>query len=46
MNKIQIRNKIDNPAEYDYEYFYCQFGEYEENLDQRIKSKEKINFRT
>jgi hypothetical protein len=44
-NKIhsQIRNKIEKPEEYDYEYFYCQFGEYEENEKERFLSKQKIN---
>ncbi len=44
-NKIhsQIRNKIINPEEYDYEYFYCHFGKYQDVTEERLKSKEKIN---
>ena len=44
-NKIhsQIRNKIGKTERYDYEYFYCHFGEYETDKLLRIKSREKTN---
>jgi hypothetical protein len=44
-NKIhsQIRNKIEKPEDYEYEYFYCHFGEYEENIEERFLSKQRIN---
>ena len=44
-NKVhsQIRNKIEKPEEYDYEYFYCQFGKYEDDIEIRFVSKQKIN---
>lgn len=44
-NKIhsQIRNKIDKTEDYNYEYFYCHFGEYEKNEKQRIINRKKIN---
>lgn len=44
-NKVhsQIRNKIDNPEEYDYEYYYCHFDEYEEDCPKRSETREKIN---
>ena len=44
-NKVhsQIRNKIEKPEEYDYEYFYCQFGKYEDDIKIRFVNKQKIN---
>ncbi|MBB4804363.1 hypothetical protein HNP37_004450 [Flavobacterium nitrogenifigens] len=44
-NKIhsQIRNKLNNPEEYNYEYFYCHFGKYDDPTKNIVKSKEKIN---
>jgi hypothetical protein len=44
-NKIhsQIRNKIGKTQNYDYEYFYCHFGQYETDQLLRIKSCEKTN---
>lgn len=44
-NKIhsQIRNRIGETENYDYEYFYCHFGEYELNKENRVKSREKTN---
>ncbi|MFH6993688.1 hypothetical protein [Flavobacterium sp. FlaQc-48] len=44
-NKIhsQIRNKVERPEEYEYEYFYCQFGKYEDEAEKRFESKQKIN---
>ena len=44
-NKIhsQIRNRIGNTENYDYEYFYCHFGAYETDKTLRIKSREKTN---
>jgi hypothetical protein len=44
-NKIhsQIRNKIGVTENYDYEYFYCHFGEYDSEKKTRVLSREKIN---
>ncbi|OBX22194.1 MULTISPECIES: hypothetical protein [Bizionia] len=44
-NKIhsQIRNRIGKTEDYNYEYFYCHFGEYELNQESRIKSRQKTN---
>lgn len=44
-NKIhsQIRNRIGKTEDYNYEYFYCHFGEYELNQKSRIKSRQKTN---
>ncbi|QOD61111.1 hypothetical protein H9I45_01325 [Polaribacter haliotis] len=46
-NKIhsQIRNEIKETENYDYEYFYCHFGEYEndENKHLRINSRKKTD---
>lgn len=44
-NKIhsQIRNKIGVTENYDYEYFYCHFGEYEMDMASRVASREKTN---
>lgn len=44
-NKIhsQIRNKIGETENYDYEYFYCHFGEYETDGETRNVSREKTN---
>lgn len=44
-NKIhsQIRNKIDTPELYDYEYFYCHFDEYNEGCPNRSGTREKVN---
>ena len=44
-NKIhsQIRNKIGKTENYDYEYFYCHFGNYESDENLKIKSRNKTN---
>ena len=44
-NKIhsQIRNRIGTTENYDYEYFYCHFGEYEIDNETRKTSREKTN---
>lgn len=44
-NKIhsQIRNKIEIPELYDYEYFYCHFDEYIEGCDSRTETRKKVN---
>lgn len=44
-NKIhsQIRNRISETQNYDYEYFYCHFGQYETDKLLRAKSCEKTN---
>ena len=44
-NKIhsQIRNKITETENYDYEYFYCHFGAYETDEIKRKGSRDKIN---
>lgn len=44
-NKIhsQIRNKIGETENYDYDYFYCHFGKYESDEKLRIKSRDKTN---
>lgn len=42
-NKLhsQIRNKIGNTEDYNYEYHYAHFGEYKE--ESRIQDKDRIN---
>lgn len=44
-NKIhsQIRNKLGNTENYNYEYYYCHFNEYESDKKLRLKSRQKIN---
>lgn len=39
----QIRNKIGETENYDYEYFYCHFEQYEKDKKLRIQSRNKIN---
>lgn len=44
-NKIhsQIRNRIGETENYNYEYFYCHFGKYELDTEQRKSSRVKTN---
>lgn len=44
-NKIhsQVRNRIQTPEDYDYEYFYCHFDEYIEGCSTRTETRDKVN---
>ncbi|MFT4802136.1 MAG: hypothetical protein ACI93N_001912 [Flavobacteriaceae bacterium] len=44
-NKIhsQIRNRIGVTENYNYEYFYCHFGEYHSEIELRKTSRKKTN---